>query len=266
MRLFLARAQAVSPTFALTPQNTVTISRICTHLDGLPLAIELAAARSKAVPLPTILQWLTNGTAHTFLRTTAHNAFQRHQTLQATLDWSYSLLPPSYQQLLRAYSVFVGGWTVEAAQAIITTDYEQSTSDDILTQMEFLIDQSLVKRMPFDELAAEAATTDELLEPRFYLLETIRDYALHLLETAGERATIQQRHAAYYHALVVRTEPLLSGDTHAEALSRILREHGNLRAALSWATAHNHTDIALRMSNTFGRFWKVRMQFCEAQR
>ncbi|BCL79303.1 tetratricopeptide repeat protein [Ktedonobacteria bacterium brp13] len=264
MQLFLARAQAVSPTFALTPHNAVTVSRICTHLDGLPLAIELAAARSKVVPLSTILQRLTNGTAHTFLRTTAHNAFQRHQTLQATLYWSYALLPPSYQQLLRSCSIFVGGWTLEAAQAIVTVNHQQTTGDDILTQLEFLIDQSLVKRMPFDELSADAPTTNEQMGPRFYLLETIRDYALHLLEAAGERAAIQQRHAAYYHPLVVRTEPLLSREAHAEARSLLLREHGNLRVALAWATEHNHTDIALQMSSALGRFWEARIQFYEA--
>ncbi|WP_233097866.1 ATP-binding protein [Dictyobacter vulcani] len=118
IRLFIERAEAVNPAFHMTRENAVTISRICTRLDGLPLAIELAAARSKVLPLTKILQWLTSGMGQNFLSTSAHNTLQSHQTLQATLNWSYELLSPQYQALFRRYGVFVGGWTLEAARLL----------------------------------------------------------------------------------------------------------------------------------------------------
>ncbi|GCE21323.1 ATP-binding protein [Dictyobacter kobayashii] len=261
IRLFIERAQAVNPAFRMTQHNAETISRICTRLDGLPLAIELAAARSKVLPLSKILQWLTDGTGQTFLRSTAHNMLQRHQTLQATLDWSYELLPPSYQALFRHYGVFVGGWTLEAAQAIVLPDNQPVDLADVLEQMEFLIDQSLVKRMRLDEMSSEENT-----EPRFHLLETIREYALGQLDAAGERAHVQRRHASYYLDLVERNESRLSGPEQLAAMALFFHEQGNLRAALAWATEHDENEIALRISSALGRFWEARMQFHEAMR
>ncbi|GCE30097.1 hypothetical protein KDA_55810 [Dictyobacter alpinus] len=261
VRLFVERAQAVNPAFDLTPENATTVSHICTRLDGLPLAIELAAARSKVLSLPEILQRLTEGASQSFLHTTAYNALQGHQTLQATLDWSYKLLLAADQALFCRYSVFVGGWTLKAALAIVMFDKPEATIDAVAAQIEFLIDQSLVKRMRPEEFSSE-----ENQEPRFYLLETIREYTMRQLEASGERADIQQRHARYYLELVARTESNVSDSGQSASIALLVREQGNLRAVLAWATEHEETESALRISNALGKFWEARMQFREAHR
>src|SRR5215469_3276956 len=200
MRLFVERAQAIDPAFQLTGDNAAAIAKICALLDGLPLAIELAAGRTKVLPLPIILQRLVSGAGQrlAFLRSTSRNVLQRHQTLYETLDWSYELLDPQQQRLFRCLSVFLGGWTLHAAQAL--------GPDDVLEQMESLINHSLVKRM-----SLEKGPLEEKLEPRFYFLETIREYALGQLEACEEREDLQRQHAAYYLALAERVEPKLSG-------------------------------------------------------
>jgi predicted ATPase len=184
IRLFVERAQAVEPAFHLSEENAATIARICERLDGLPLALELAAARTKVYSLSMILQKLNDGTGQglTFLRSRARNVQQRHQTLQETLDWSYGLLEPQLQSLFRHLGVFLGGWTVDAVVAIGLAQHRTVSRDGALDLMEALIDHSLVKR-----LLPEARSPDERKEPRFYLLETIREYALGRLETSGER-------------------------------------------------------------------------------
>ena len=261
IRLFLERAQAINPAFGLTQHNAKTISRICARLDGLPLAIELAAARSKVLPLSKILHLLMSGAGQNFLRTSAKNVLPRHQTLQETLNWSYELLDAQSQAFFRRYSVFVGGWTLDAAQAIVGCEGQEMTIDDVFEQMEFLIDQSLVKRMPCEEMSSE-----ENGEPRFYLLETIREYARGQLEALGEQACIQQRHAHYYVALIDRTELNAAASEQSTSLALLVREQGNLRAVLDWAIEHNEAEIALHMNNALGRFWEIRMQFREAHR
>ena len=263
VHLFIERARAVNPAFQITEDNTATVARICARLDGLPLAIELAAVRTKVLPLPMILQRLAGGTGQslTFLRSTAHNVLQRHQTLHDTLDWSYELLDLRQQCLFRRLSVFLGGWTLHSALTIAAAEDQATTLDDLLEQMEALIDHSLVKRMSLEE-----RPLDENPEPRFHLLETIREYALGQLGACGEREDIQRRHATHYLALAERVEPNLSGREQVRAVSMLVREQDNLRAALAWAIEHDEVEIAQRMCGALGRFWEARTQFQEAHR
>ncbi len=251
-RLFVERAQAVNPAFQLSEPNAANIAHICARLDGLPLAIELAAVRTKVLPLPQIVQRLAGGTGQSlaFLRHTAHNVLPRHQTLHDTLDWSYKLLDPQQQCLFRRLSVFLGGWTLHAALAICLPEDQAATLDEMLEQMEILIDHSLVKRLSLEDPPLEENT-----EPRFHFLETIREYALGQLAASGEREDIQRRHAIYYLALAESFKPHLSG-----------REQDNLRAALVWAIEHEEAELAQRMCGALGKFWEARTQFQEAHR
>ncbi len=268
--LFVERAQAINPAFQITGHNAKTIAQICARLDGLPLAIELAAARTKVLPLLMILQRLAGGAGQslTFLRSTAHNVLQRHQTLYKTLDWSYELLDPQQQCLFRRLSVFLGGWTLHAALAISMaslpvpqTGFQIATLDDVLEQIESLIDHSLVKRM-----SREEGPLEENPEPRFHFLETIREYGLERLGACRELEDVQRWHATYYLAVAERIEPNLSGREQSMAVSMLAPEQDNLRTALAWTIEHDEAEIAQRMCGALGRFWEARTQFQEAHR
>jgi predicted ATPase/transcriptional regulator with XRE-family HTH domain len=257
IRLFIERAQAVDPAFQMSENNVATIANICARLDGLPLALELAAARTKVFSLPMILEKLTDKTGQslTFLRSTARDVLQRHQTLQNTLDWSYGLLDPQLQCLFRRLGVFLGGWTLDAVVAIGVGEDRTATLD------EALIDHSLVKRM-----LLEKGSPDDWKEPRFYFLETIREYALGRLEACGEREDVQRRHANYYLAMAERIEPKLYGRKQSEAVSMLVREQDNLRAALEWAIERNEAEFVQRLCGALGMFWEARTAFQEAHR
>jgi len=261
VRLFVERAQAVHPTFQLTENNAATVMQICARLDGLPLAIELAAVHTKVLSLPAILQRLTNETRQslTFLRSRARDIPLRHQTLRKTLDWSYTLLNPSQQTLFRSISVLPGTWDLPAVQALFPDKGQMDTLDDALEQVESLLDHSLVKLLPYPE-------NFPAIEPRFYLLETIREYALEQLEACGERAAIQRQHAHYYLTLAEEVEPTLSEHTHSQATSVLSREQDNLRAALDWALEYNEAEIAQRLCGALSRYWEAHTQFREAHR
>jgi predicted ATPase len=257
IRLFVERAQAVNPTFHITQQNATTIAHICARLDGLPLAIELAAARTKVLPLPAILQRLSSNTGQnlTFLHSTAYNTLQRHQTLYETLAWSYELLNPPQQLLFRRLCIFPGRWTAQAALTICMAEDHTATLDDALTQIEILIDHSLVKRIQFAE---------ETLEPCFHFLEIIRDYGLGQLKSQGEHTALQQRHATYYLALAESLMPDLAGNQQIIAVSTLAHEQDNMRAALTWAREQNKAEIAQRLCGALSKFWEARTQFHEA--
>jgi len=263
IRLFVERAQAINPAFRLTERNAAAIAHICARLDGLPLAIELAAARTKVLPLPTILERVAGGTGQglTFLRSTEHNVLKRHRTLHETLDWSYELLDPPQQRLFRRLSVFLGGWTMQAALAVAMPENQAATLDDVLEQMECLIDHSLVKRA-----SREEGPRGENPELRFYCLETIREYGLGRLETCGEREEMQRRHAIYYLGLAESSEPKLSSREQSVAVSMLAGEQDNLRAAIAWAIEHDEIEIAQRMCGALGKFWEARAQLQEAHR
>ncbi len=239
VQLFLARAQAVKADFGLTPENAPAVAAICQQLDGLPLAIELAAARVKLLPphallarLDQRLQLLTGG---------ARDAPARQQMMRAAIAWSYDLLTPAEQGLFRRLAVFVGGWTLAAAEAAGTADGDLSI--DVLDGLAALLDKSLLK--------PEAGATGE---PRFRMLETIRAYALEQLEARGEAEAIRQRHAHFFMALAETAEPHLYGAGQQTWVRRLEVDNDNLRAALGWAT-HNASEIGLRLAGALGWFW-----------
>jgi predicted ATPase len=257
IRLFIERAQAINPSFQITEQNAAIITHICARLDGLPLAIELAAARTKVLSLPMILQRLTGETGLTFLHSKARNIPQRHQTLQETLNWSYELLTPQQQRFFRHLSVFVGGWTAQAALLICMAEDKTATLDDVLELIEALIDQSLVKR-------AQPGVEGENLEPHFYFLATIHEYASGRMINNAEIEEVQRGHAIYYLELVEAIESDLIGQNQVAAAALLIDEQDNLRAALTWSINHDETEITQRMCGTLGKFWEARAQFQEA--
>lgn len=266
IRLFVERAQAVNPAFQLNRRNAGLVARICTRLDGLPLAIELAAARSKFSSLSTILDRLSSDTSHagkglSFLRATASNMDQRHHTLHDTLNWSYELLDAGQQRLFRRLGVFLGGWTIPAVAATCFEENRPAQEGDLLAQVESLIDHSLVR-----QALPEEDSRSEQDEPRFSYLETIRDYALEQLQVDGELERMQQRHARYFRELAERVEPDLPGPEQSRAVSLLAHEQDNLRAALSWSIERGEAELAQRMCSALSFFWEARTQFQEAHR
>ncbi len=244
VRLFVERAQAVRPSFALTAENARAVAEICVQLDGLPLAIELAAARIKLLTPQAILARLQSRL--NFLTGGARNLPARQQTLRKTLDWSYDLLSANEQRFFRRLGVFVGHWTLEAAAAIGAADgANESETLELLTS---LVDKSLVR------VVEDAASG----ETRFMLLETIREYALDSLEKHGEREQAQQRHAQFYLRLAEEVEPELYGSGQRAALNRLDRETGNLWAAMRWVIAAEKGELALRLASALGGFLQVR--------
>ncbi len=245
--LFLQCAQTARPDFQLTPANTRAIAEICVHLDGLPLAIELAAARVKLLPPQALLTRL----AHRLqvLTSGARDAPVRQQTLRNTLAWSYDLLDFREQRLFRRLSVFVGGCTLEAVEGLSTALGEKQA--EVLDGVASLMDKSLLRQV---EQGGE--------EPRLLMLATIREYGLEALASGGEMESARRAHAAYYLRLSERAELELGGPQQGAWLERLEREHDNLRAALSWSLeqagdeeAELRREIALRLGGALWLFW-----------
>jgi predicted ATPase len=255
VRLFVDRAGAVSPGFALTGQNHRAVGDICRHLDGLPLAIELAAARVRMLPVEQIAAHLASGSFR-LLTGGSRTAAAHHQTLRASIDWSHGLLSDGERALFRRLAVFSGGWTLEAAEAVCgnpepSINHQSSTMEpsDVLDVLTGLVDKSLV--------VAEQQGGDE----RFRLLETVREYALEQLAEHEDAAALRERHAAHYLALAERIEPELLGPELAPwraSFAELEREHDNMRAALRWLVDASETDRGLRLASALGRFWDFR--------
>jgi predicted ATPase/class 3 adenylate cyclase/DNA-binding CsgD family transcriptional regulator len=252
--LFIQRAQAVKPDFQVTNANARAIVEICARLDGLPLAIELAAARMKLLPPQALLARL--GQSLQVLTGAARDLPARQQTLRNTIAWSYNLLDAQEQQLFCRLSVFVGGCTLEAAEAICAAPGDGNEADQVLDIVASLIDKSLLQQ-----------TAQESEEPRLVMLETIRAYGLEVLATSGETEAIQQAHAVYYLALAEMAEPEFAGPQQAMWLERLEREYGNLRVALRWSLQRGEVgqgiEIALRLAGALRRFWEVRGHWSE---
>jgi predicted ATPase len=257
--LFVERAQAVQPAFHMTSATAPAVATICACLDGLPLAIELAAARSKLLPpqallvrLDQTLKLLTGG---------VRDVPARQQTIRATIEWSYNLLTPAEQALFRRLAVFVGGWTIEAAEAVCDIDGDLGL--DALDGLQSLVDNSLVRQ----EEGSDG-------EPRFRRLETIRAYALERLAAHGEAEALRERHLAYYLALAEAAEPHLRGAEQIVWADRLEQEHDNFRAALAWAHEHGAVDgsstagaeAELRLAGALFWFWYMRDYQIEGQR
>ncbi len=242
--LFVQRAQAIKPDFQITQANAPLIAEICVRLDGLPLAIELAAARVKVLPPQALLARL--GHRLQILKIDSPDVLPRQQTLCNTLTWSYDLLNTQEQRLFRRLCVFVGGCTLEAAETICN-DLGVSVLDGVSS----LIDKSLL---------SQTEQTDH--EPRLVMLETIREYGLECLNTSGEDVIAQRAHAAYYLALAEQAAPELHGLQQAAWLERLEREHDNLRAALGWFLkpdgAGSSREMALRLGGALWKFWSAR--------
>ncbi|MGH2345516.1 MAG: ATP-binding protein, partial [Chloroflexota bacterium] len=240
--LFVQRAQGVKPEFVLTSENAATVAKICRRLDGLPLALELSASRIKVLSprallarLERRLHVLTGG---------ARDLPGRHQTMRATIAWSYELLEESGQALFRRLAVFVSGCTLDAAEAVCYgPDVREGAA---LEELESLLDRSLLR-------AVEQAGG----EPRFQMLETIREYGLECLTASGEAEVIQRSHAKHFLALAEAAEPELWGAEQATWLACLEADVDNLRAALRWAVEVGDLELGLRLGGALWRFWRV---------
>ncbi len=240
MALFVERAQAIKPTFVLNEENTRAVAEICVQLDGLPLAIELAAARVKLLSPQAILTRLSSRL--NLLTGGSRDLPRRQQTLRNTLDWSYDLLNREEQSFFRLLGVFVGSWTFEAAESIAGDG-----SLDSLYLLTSLVDKSLVYLV--EETASEA---------RFQLLETVREYALERLSVWGEGEEAQRRHAVYYLRLAEEVGPRLQGAAQQQSLQRLDREASNLWAALRWTIERGEVALALRLAGALGTYVPLR--------
>jgi predicted ATPase len=242
--LFVHRAEAVNAEFAFDASSAPAVAEICRRLDGLPLAIELAAARTKLLPPQAMLERL--GRRLDLLGGGTRDAPARHQALRTTIDWSYGLLDDDEQRLFARLGVFAGGCTLEAADAVC------GKRTTLLDEIASLLDKSLLR------------SSGE--EPRLSMLETLREYALERLEASGAADELRRRHAAYYVALAERAEPELTGAQQARWYERLEVEHDNLRAALTYALSTRRTSLALRLSAALARFWQVRGYAGEGRR
>jgi LuxR family maltose regulon positive regulatory protein len=249
VRLFIDRAQAASPGFALTPNNAEAVAAVCRRLDGLPLAIELAAARIVQLSPDALLARLNRPLA--VLTDGAADLPERQQTLRATLDWSYQLLPPAEQALFRQLAVFAGSWTLQAAEAVGASD----GGEEVMQRLGSLVEKSLLRR-----------TWLEPDEPRFDMLETIREYARRLLVEAGDEGVARRRLADYYRGLAETAEPALLGVDHGSWLALLVSEQDNIRAVLAWTLRVSEIEHGLAIASAIWHFWWVRGQLGEGQR
>jgi predicted ATPase/DNA-binding SARP family transcriptional activator len=250
VELFSRRAAASEPTFQVDETNAADVAELCRRLDGLPLAIELAAARVKVLSLAAILARVDRPLV--LLTGGPRDQPVRHQSLRAAVAWSYDLLEPDAQELFRRLSVFRGGWTIEGAAAVFAAG--SADPDALLETLASLLDSSLIVRDP----SAEA-------DPRFTMLETLREFAADRLDDAGESELAQARHAAYFLELAEREEPRFTGPDPASALNRIAHEHDNVRAALTHLIDHE-PEGALRLGAALWRFWQMRGYLLEGDR
>ena len=247
VQLFIDRALAVQPNFRVTNQIAPTLAQICARLDGIPLAIELAAARVKVLSVGQIVERLDD--RFHLLTGGSRTALERHQTLRAAIDWSYDLLSLTEQTLFRRLSVFVDGWTLEAAESICSDSSVQS--EDILDLLDQLISKSLVNT---EELQAET---------RYRMLETIRQYANEKLVKSGESDRVRDQHLEYYLNLAETADPHLRRAEQIEWLKRLDAEIENLRAALTWAMGKSSAESALRLTGSLGDFWNLSLYWLE---
>jgi predicted ATPase/class 3 adenylate cyclase len=246
--LFIDRARAVQPTFAVTTGNAPAVAEIVARLDGLPLAIELAAARVKILTPEAILRRL--GHSLSLLSGGARDLPARQQTLLDAIAWSYDLLDEAERRLFARLSVFVGGFTLEAAEAVCNVEGELGL--DTFQGVASLVNKSLLRHMEMDTG-----------EPWFFMLQTIREFALERLAEAAD-ATVHRRHARYFMDLAERGAPELTGDRQVSWLDLLHREHDNLRAAMEWAAENGYPEAALRTAGALWRFWQMRGHLREA--
>ena len=251
VRLFIERASAVDSTFAITAGNAAVVAEVCVRLDGIPLALELAAARLKVLALAQIHARLND--RFRLLTGGSRTAVARQRTLEATVEWSHGLLSGAERRLMRRLSVFAGGWTMEAAEEVTSDD--ASERDDVLESLSRLVDKSLVN-----------ADSDGDGSRRYYFLETVRQYARERLFESGEAERLRDRHLAFVHDLVRRAEPELTRAEQITWLNRLQREHDNLRLALEWGVATPERAVqSMELAEALCWFWLKRGYFREGR-
>ncbi len=250
MELFVQRAKAVRPSFAVTPETEAPIREICSKLDGLPLAIELAAARTRVLSPLTMLDRLQSRL--NLLVGGARDLPERQQTLRSAIDWSHELLNEAEQKLFRRLSVFVGGCTLEAVEAVCNTRYDLDL--DAFEGISSLIDKNLVQ-----SLEAHGA------EARFVMLDTIREYALECLRASGEERKVRRAHAAYCLVLAEEGNPELNAMERAAWLARCDSEIDNFRLSLDWLFQNRELEWGLRLCIALFRFWDMREHLSEGR-
>lgn len=248
VHLFVERATEALPGFTVTSANAAAVADICTRLDGLPLAIELAAARIRILPPEAMLKRLQNRLP--LLTGGARDMPERQRTLGNAITWSHDLLPPGEQALFRRLSVFAGGATLEAIEAVAACD---ELGINVFDGLDRLVDHSLLRQQ------------ESSGEPRFLMLETIREYGLVQLKTSGEAEDVLERHAAFFLALVEEAEPKLEGGVGRAAWLALLEtEHDNIRAAMRWSL-DNAPEHSLRFGAALGGFWTYAGHLREGQ-
>jgi DNA-binding CsgD family transcriptional regulator/tetratricopeptide (TPR) repeat protein len=239
----------ISPSFDPTPEDMPVIAEIVRRVDGLPLAVELAAARTKALPLAALLDRMEQRLP--LLSGGWRDLPMRQQTMRDTIGWSYDLLDATGQVAFRRLSVFVGGFTLEAAESMLSGLLEPI---EVLDQLTSLIEQSLLQQQTGPDGA-----------PRFHMLETVREYAFNRLESAGETDITLRRHAGIVLALAESAEPEITGPNQAAWLERLDREKGNIRGALDWATQQSDIDTATRIAAAIWLYWRRRGYLTEGR-
>jgi predicted ATPase/class 3 adenylate cyclase len=250
VQLFVERARATQSDFAVTTENARAVADICARLDGLPLAIELAAARVRLLPPPAILARLERRLP--LLTGGPRDLPARHQSLRAAIAWSHDLLTPAERALFRRLAVFVGGCTLEAAEAV---GAPAGLAIDLLDGVDSLVDKSLLR--------PEEQPTGE---PRFGMLETIRAYGLEELDASEEAEAVRRRHAEFFRAMVEGAAGRIHGPEQVLTMDRLERDHDNLRAALEWAGAHGERETHLRLAGGLWEFWYLRGHITEGRR
>ena len=249
VRLFVQRSQAAKPEFAVTDQNAGTVARICGRLDGIPLAIELAAARARVLTVEQIATRLDN--RFQLLTGGSRTALERHQTLRATMDWSYQLLSGPERVLLQRLSIFSGGWTLEAAEAVCAG--EGVEDDEVLDLLTQLASKSLV------------GVEEQARAARYSMLETIRQYASEKLADSGEAERVQDCHLDYFLRSAEAIEPELHRADQLLWLKRLEAEHDNFRRALRWAGRAESAEVSLRLAGVLEEFWRKHSHLSEGR-
>src|SRR5215203_4099896 len=249
--LFIERAQAAKAEFEVTSESAPAVAEICVRLDGLPLAIELAAARIKMLPPKAMLQRLSSRLK--LLTGGARDLPERQRTLRATIEWSFALLDEGEQLLFGRLAVFSGGRTLEAIETIC--DAEGDLPVEAFEGVSSLVDKSLLRQ--------EEGPNGE---PRFVMLETVHEFARDKLEESAEAEQIKRAHAQYFLTLAEEAPPELRSPDQLEWLERLEAEHDNMRAALSWALGRKEVEVSLRLGGALGWFWSVRGYHSEGRR
>jgi predicted ATPase len=250
VRLFVQRARAVRPSFDLDEANAPAVASICARLDGLPLAIELAAARVKLLAPPAILQRLENRLS--ILTSVGRDLPERQRTLRGAIDWSYDLLDPPERVWFARLGVFAGGCTIEDAQAVCDPDGELELES--LDALASLVDKSLIRQLP-----------DAAGQPRFGMLETIREYSVERLSETEDGQATRRRHQDHFAALATRAQPELLGARQGEWLDRLDADRDNLRTAMQNAADDGRTELALGIGASLWRFWQQRGHLAEGR-